>query len=478
MLYLARFIAEDETLTREQINSILNAKLDFDNDMLITIIDLRLLLSSDELVIDEPIITGTQTTTTATTTTTTTTSTTTTSTTTTTITTSTTVTTTTTTTMPVTTTSGNYLSDSQNYIVQFTNYSTNEYGDYVISGIIENLSDRKLLIGIDDVTVNDLMLDPFWATSVAPKAKATVQISFSKSQLENNNITQITKIAGELHVSDDDTWDRIATEKFTLCPMGEAAVISYVHTPVPNEQVLFNDEYFTFIITGYNTDKYGDYVVSGFIENKCDKDLLIGIDDVTVNGLMLDPFWATTVVAKAKANISFSFSKSQLEKNGLAQVTQIAGEIHVSDDDTLNRLLTDKFVLYPLGEGAVTLYTHTPVGNEQILFNNENYLFIITGYSTDKYGDYVVSRYFENKTDRNLLIGLDDVTVNDWMVDPFWATTVVAKAKANIQISFSKSKLDSNSITKVTKIAGEFHASDDDTWDRISTERFTLIPFE
>lgn len=72
---LARFIAEDITLTSEQVNVLIHAQTDLNNDSLLSISDLRILLTGEEFIGNTPITTTAATTTDNTTTTTTTTST-------------------------------------------------------------------------------------------------------------------------------------------------------------------------------------------------------------------------------------------------------------------------------------------------------------------------------------------------------------------------------------------------------------------
>ena len=59
----------------------------------------------------------------------------------------------------------------------------------------------------DLVSVNGKMIDPFWATSVTAGKRTCSEISFYRSELESNGITDVSEIEFKLVVSDYDDWN-------------------------------------------------------------------------------------------------------------------------------------------------------------------------------------------------------------------------------------------------------------------------------
>ena len=98
------------------------------------------------------------------------------------------------------------------------------------------------------------------------------------------------------------------------------------------ELTLVDNEHCTVIIKSYDGDALLGYGVNVYLENKTDKELVFSLGEVSVNGYMCDPFWATTVSAGKKANeqITLWISKSnhpiyiKVENNG-----KPVSEIHV-----------------------------------------------------------------------------------------------------------------------------------------------------
>lgn len=72
---------------------------------------------------------------------------------------------------------------------------------------------------------------------------------------------------------------------------------------------------------------------------------------------------------------------------------------------------------------------------ETVIVDNENLIFSITKTEVSSWG-YTVKCHIENKTDKNFLVTWEDVSVDDSMIDPFWAERVLAGKKANSDITF------------------------------------------
>ena len=115
------------------------------------------------------------------------------------------------------------------------------------------------------------------------------------------------------------------------------------------EQVLVEDENITVKFTGTQEDSLWGYTVKVYLENNTEKDLMFSVDDVSVNGFMCDPFWASTVAAGKKANEKITFSEAAFAENGIEAVEEISFTLHVydSNDLTAESLLKKTFTVNP-----------------------------------------------------------------------------------------------------------------------------------
>ncbi len=115
---------------------------------------------------------------------------------------------------------------------------------------------------------------------------------------------------------------------------------------------------------------------------------------------------------------------------------------------------------------------------ETVLVDNDDLLFKITAIVEDPVWGYTLKAQIENKTDKDLMFALDDVSVNGYMCDPFFAATVTAGMKANKDISFSKDSFKEINIKDVTDICLTLRVYDTDniTGDDLLKEEFIIYP--
>ena len=116
---------------------------------------------------------------------------------------------------------------------------------------------------------------------------------------------------------------------------------------------------------------------------------------------------------------------------------------------------------------------------DEVIVDNENCTFKIVKAEVDKLWGFKLKTYCENKTsDKALMFSIDDVSVNGFMIDPFWAKGVAPGMKCYSGISFSTSDFEENSITEVENIEYTVRAYDSDNWlsDDIYNNTLTYLP--
>lgn len=70
-----------------------------------------------------------------------------------------------------------------------------------------------------------------------------------------------------------------------------------------------------------------------YLVNKTDKVLMFSVNDVSVNGFMCDPFWASEVPVNAREYTSMSWFSSSFEENGITDVKEIELTFRVYDSN-------------------------------------------------------------------------------------------------------------------------------------------------
>ena len=95
--------------------------------------------------------------------------------------------------------------------------------------------------------------------------------------------------------------------------------------------MLVDNESLKVVVIKYDEDSFWGYGVDFYIENKTDKDLMVSADGVSVNGLMMDPFWATVVSGQRKFLSTMSWFSTDLDDNNVTDITEIELTLNASD---------------------------------------------------------------------------------------------------------------------------------------------------
>lgn len=112
--------------------------------------------------------------------------------------------------------------------------------------------------------------------------------------------------------------------------------------------------------------------------------------------------------------------------------------------------------------------TTTPQFNEVVVAETDDFVFTIKGTEVDEmWGTWGIKVHIENKTDKTLMFSWQDVSVNGYMIDPFWATEVAAGKKENTTICFYDTQFEENDITTVEDVEFRLwiYHTDEETWD-------------
>ncbi len=100
----------------------------------------------------------------------------------------------------------------------------------------------------------------------------------------------------------------------------------------------------------------------------------------------------------------------------------------------------------------------------------------ITGVEQDPIWGYTLKAFVENKSDKELMFTVQNVSVNGFMCDPYWAVSVDAGKKSNSTISWLDTAFAANGIETVEEITFTLRAYDSNDWlaEDVINETFTV----
>ena len=122
------------------------------------------------------------------------------------------------------------------------------------------------------------------------------------------------------------------TEAVTTTPTELPTLEPTKKTTEKIEKVLFEGNEIKITYKGITSDGFY-HNVNVKIENNSDRDYIVQVDDVSVNGYMIDPIFSCDVKSGKKANDKISFFDSDLEENDIKEIKDIELSFHVYNDD-------------------------------------------------------------------------------------------------------------------------------------------------
>lgn len=233
-------------------------------------------------------------------------------------------------------------------------------------------------------------------------------------------------------------------------------------------------------ITGIEPDSNWGYTLTAQLENKsADTTFMFSIDSAAVDGVQSDPFFASEIAPGKKANESIRFS-DELQEHGVTAFSdiEITFRVYDSNDWTADDIFHETVHIYPSGEEQVTPFVRQPQSDDITLIDDESVSVIVTGFTIDKIWGHTVNLFLVNKTEDEILFSVDEASINGFMADPFYATSVNGGKCCFSSFSWSDSQLAENNISDIDEIEFLLKARKSDDWmgDPLVEQIITLNP--
>lgn len=198
---------------------------------------------------------------------------------------------------------------------------------------IENNTDKDITVQNEWSSVNGYMVSTTMSVDVAAGKKANDTLTFDSSSLEECGIEQIATMEIVFSIIDADSWDDIA--KSDVITVNTSVNDGYEQAYDDSGDVIVDQDGIKIVSKGVSTDDsiWGPGVVL-YVENNSDKNITIQTRDVSINGYMVDASMSEDVVAGKKAMTAVQFFDSDLEDNGIEDITDAELSFDVFDMDS------------------------------------------------------------------------------------------------------------------------------------------------
>ena len=231
------------------------------------------------------------------------------------------------------------------------------------------------------------------------------------------------------------------------------------------EQVIVEKDGLKITATSYEADSIWGDGIKMLIENNSDKSIGIGCSELIVNDYMISDLFSATVAAGKKANETMHLSSSQLRAAGIDNVGKVEMYLHTFDPD--NYMTIENFDCITIKTSNFDTMDTTPNDAGQELFNSNGVRIIGKYVDEGSFWGAGVLLYIENNSGKNVIIQCDNMSINGFMVTPYFSSTVYDGKKAIDDITIISNDLENNGITSVDEIELVFKVIDEHSFSTI-----------
>lgn len=239
-----------------------------------------------------------------------------------------------------------------------------------------------------------------------------------------------------------------------------------------DEQVLFEQDGLKVTATEYVTDSVFGDGIKLLIENNGSTDVGLGCNALIVNDYMISDLFSSTVAAGKKDYETLSLSSSGLKAVGIENVGQIEIYFHTFDADSYMTISDIDCVT--IKTSAYDIMDSTPNDSGQELYNADGIRIVGKYVDENSFWGAAVLLYIENNSGKNKVIQCDDMSINGFMVTPYFSSTVYDGKKAIDDITLMSTELEENNITSVDDIELKFRIMNDDFSNSYESDLITF----
>lgn len=209
--------------------------------------------------------------------------------------------------------------------------------------LVENNSGQNLTVQCRNASVNGYMVDTIMSTDVVNGKKANDSLILMNSSLKLCNIDTIADIELSFHIFTSDNWETyLDTDQIQL---KTSAAVSYKYEYDDSGHIAYNKDNIKIIIKGLSKNEsiLGSSIVV-YIENLSNDDITVQVRDISINGFMISPIFSCDVLSNKHAVDTITFLSSDLEENGIKEISSVELSFHIFDSSTWNTIADSSVV--------------------------------------------------------------------------------------------------------------------------------------
>ncbi|MFT3982915.1 MAG: hypothetical protein QM697_03330 [Lachnospiraceae bacterium] len=232
------------------------------------------------------------------------------------------------------------------------------------------------------------------------------------------------------------------------------------------EQVLVDQDGIVITATEYTTDSIWGDGIELLVENNSGQDVTVGCTALIVNDYMITDLFVSDVAAGKKSNETMYLSSSELKAAGIDSVGQIEVYFHIYDSASYENIFNTDAVTIQTSEYANMDTTPNDSGKE--LYNEGGIRIVGKTVDENSFWGTAILLYVENTSGSNIGVQCDNMSINGFMMTPYFSCNVYDGKKAINDVTIMSSELEANGIESIDEIELQFHIYNVDTYDTIA----------
>lgn len=224
-----------------------------------------------------------------------------------------------------------------------------EYVDDSIWGegiklLVENNSDKDVTVSCKALIVNNYMITDLFVADVASGKKSNETMYLSSSALKAAGIDTVGEVEIYFHVYETASLNTIFDSECVT--IKTSAFENMDTTPDDAGTELYNANGIRIVGKTVDEDSFWGSAILLYCENTTDKNVGISVEDMSINGFMMNPLFSETVYSGKMAIGDITLFSSDLEENGIETIQDVELKFHIYDADTYGTIADSDVVKF------------------------------------------------------------------------------------------------------------------------------------
>ena len=276
---------------------------------------------------------------------------------------------------------------------------------------------------------------------------------FGCSSSDSSEIKEVTS-TGNTEITNNNTENTLSTqEKETVSITIE-------------EQLLLDQAGILVTATEYVSDSLLGDGIKLLIENNSDKTVTVGCNALIVNNYMITDLFVSEIAAGKKANEVMYLSSSELKAAGIDSVGQVEIYFHVYDSISYEKIFDSDCITIQTSAFANMDSTPDNIGTE--LYHANGIKILGKTVDEDSFWGTAILLYCENTSGKNISISVEELSINGFMMNPLFSTTIYDGKMSLDEITIFSTDLEANNIETIEEVELKFHIYDADSYSTIA----------